>query len=409
MITIHGTGCSLMDYLYTDIDLSSPPLRRAMSKTPGDGGLSPGKLVFVEDLERFLNESFHDFLNEATGGKKPDKANVGGPSIVSLINAAQLLEGAQNGGFKVAFFGGHGHDETADELLEILAQTPLDVSEYREVEGVTPFTVVLSDPNADNGHGERTFINSMGAVLHYGPADLPDSFFDANIVAFGGTALVPDIHDHLASLTRRSREAGSIVVVNTVYDYRNQAKNATGRWPLGEDDTSYMATDLLITDKEEAFRLSGEISIPNALAYFASKGTEAAVVTDGSRDIYFYSKGNLFSKLEIQNLPVSESVRQDILNTQVPKGDTTGCGDNFVGGILASMAEQLEVGVPIGKLDLIEACSWAVASGGFSCFYVGGTYLERTPGEKRERIAHYYDLYEQQIGRNFRRNFGRNQ
>jgi len=61
MITIHGTGCSLMDYLYTNIDLSSPPLVRAMSKTPGDGGLAPGKLVFVEDLERFLNKPFTDF------------------------------------------------------------------------------------------------------------------------------------------------------------------------------------------------------------------------------------------------------------------------------------------------------------------------------------------------------------
>ena len=400
MITIHGTGCSLMDYLYTNIDLSSPPLVRAMSKTPGDGGLAPGKLVFAEDLERFLNKPFTDFLREVTGGRDPDKANVGGPSIVSLVNAAQLLEGAPNGGFRVAFFGGHGNDKTADELRDILAQTPLDVSAYRKVEGVTPFTVVLSDPNADNGHGERTFINNLGAVLHYGPSDLPDSFFDADIVAFGGTALVPGIHDNLASLTRRCKTAGSIVVVNTVYDYRSQAKDPTGRWPLGEDDTTYVATDLLITDKEEAFRLSGQTSIPNALAYFAGKGTKAAVVTDGSRDIYFYSKGTLFSKLEIQNLPVSESVRQDILNPRVPKGDTTGCGDNFVGGILASMAEQLDAGVPMGKLDLIEACSWAVASGGFSCFYIGGTYLERTPGEKRGKIARYYNLYTQQIGRN---------
>jgi len=389
-----------MDYLYTNIDLSSPTIMRAMSKRPGDGGLVPGKLVFVEDLERFLNQPFTDFLNEVTEGKEPDKANLGGPSIVSLINAAQILEGSYNGQFKVAFFGGHGNDETARQLLDILARTPVDISEYREVAGTTPFTVVLSDPKADNGHGERTFINNIGAVLHYGPAEIPATFFDADIVAFGGTALVPGIHDNLASLTTKSKKAGSIVVVNTVYDYRNQAKDPIGRWSLGEDDTTYLATDLLITDREEAFRLSGESSIPKALAYFENMGTDAAIVTDGSRDIHFYSKGNLFGKLDIRNLPVSESVKQDILDSRIPKGDTTGCGDNFVGGILASMAEQLDAGMPRGKLDLVEACSWAVASGGFSCFYVGGTFLEQTPGEKRKKISHYYELYKQQIGRN---------
>lgn len=77
-------------------------------------------------------------------------------------------------------------------------------------------------------------------------------------------------------------------------------------------------------------------------------------------------------------------------------GDTTGCGDNFVGGVLYSMAEQLKQGVHL--LDLPEAAAWGVVSGGFTCFYVGGTYHETAKGEKLSKIKHYYAQYKTQPG-----------
>jgi len=386
-----------MDYLYVDIDLASPAILRATSLKPGDGGLSPGKLVFLENLERFVGRPFDELLREVTGGRKPDKANLGGPSVVSLINAAQIL-GTER--YRVAFFGGHGDDATAGQLLAIVAKTPLDVAGYRTIEGTTPCTVVFSDPRYDGGHGERTFVNNIGAAWNYGPNDLPDSFFDADILAFGGTALVPKIHDSLTMLAKKGKRAGSAVIVNTVYDNRSQAKDPVGRWKLGEREEAYAAIDLLIADKEEALRLSGESDVEKALAYFKTKGTGAAIITDGSRDIRFYSDGSLFDRIEAGRLPVSEAVKADIANPEVRKGDTTGCGDNFAGGLIASVAEQMEAGAQKGKFDLVEACSWAVSSGGFTCFHIGGTYLESALGEKRTKIAHYYNLYRKQIGRN---------
>jgi len=80
------------------------------------------------------------------------------------------------------------------------------------------------------------------------------------------------------------------------------------------------------------------------------------------------------------------------------RGDTTGCGDNFAGGVLASLAMQLEAGGKKGGLDPVEACSWAVASGGFCCFYYGGTWHERVPGEKRALVEGYYNSYRKQTG-----------
>ena len=46
-IAIAGTGCSLMDYLFTGVDFSGPAFARYRSREPGDGGLVPGHLVFV--------------------------------------------------------------------------------------------------------------------------------------------------------------------------------------------------------------------------------------------------------------------------------------------------------------------------------------------------------------------------
>jgi D-lyxose ketol-isomerase len=38
-----------------------------------------------------------------------------------------------------------------------------------------------------------------------------------------------------------------------------------------------------------------------------------------------------------------------------------------------------------------------VVSGGFACFYLGGTYFEEKTGEKRSKMEPYYDAYRKQI------------
>ncbi len=428
MLTISGTGCALMDYLYADVRLDAEAFVRYRSRAGGDGGLEPGKLVFVEDLERFTGKPFAEILRELTGGARPDRANLGGPSIVSLIHAAQMLEGHD---VHVRFFGARGNDESADSIMNIVERMPLDASGYRVFEGHTPFTQVFSDPTYDHGHGERTFVNERGVADLFAAEHLPDSFFDADIVAFGGTALVPQIHDNLTSLCRRAQANGAVVVVNTVYDFQNEAKarqqkdgsmseagtleggrSNGGRWPLGESDETYRFIDVLVTDREEALRLSGTENSEAALAFFHAQGTGAAIITDGARDILFYSDGSLFSMPIVSGLhlrrlgvdgvaafsvPVSAEIRRVLASAERPTGDTTGCGDNFVGGLLASIALQLEAGTKRGRLDLVDACSMAIVSGGFSCFYIGGTYLETHPGEKRQSIEQYYKLYREQL------------
>ncbi|MCE5345188.1 MAG: carbohydrate kinase family protein [Bacteroidales bacterium] len=389
-IIVSGIGCCLVDLLYNDVDFGSDTVRPYLSSKRGDGGLTPGHLVFKEEFEKFSGCSFDIILNKITGGRKYDKINIGGPSIVSLINASQLTD---NDHCEVRFYGRGGDDEAGKYLISSLKKTPVTLKDYKLIKNQTPSTVVLSDPSYENGHGERVFINSIGAAWEYGPDDLDEDFFNSDIVVFGGTALVPQIHDNLTMLLKKAKSKGCITIVNTVFDFRNEKLNPSIKWPLGESDESYGYIDLLIADQEESHRLSGEQNTGTAINFFRSKNVSSLIITNGSKNISTYSDGRFFNSLALKDMPVSQKVIDERKNMK--GGDTTGCGDNFVGGVIASVVNQLKGGIKYP--DLQEACCRGIVSGGFACSYLGGTYFEETPGEKREKIEPYYDAYRKQI------------
>jgi sugar/nucleoside kinase (ribokinase family) len=309
---------------------------------------------------------------------------------VSLINVAQLID-KEN--CEVRFYGRGGKDEIGKYLISSLQKTPVVLKDYKLIDNQTPSTVVLSDPSYDNGLGERIFINSIAAAWDYRPDELDDDFFNSDIVVFGGTALVPQIHDHITTLLKKAKSKGCVSIVNTVFDFRNEKANPSKKWPLGESDESYKYIDLLITDQEEAFRLSGEHDPRAAIKFFREKKVSSLIITNGSKNISNYSDGRFFKASELNEMPVSRKVIDELKNAH--GGDTTGCGDNFVGGVIASVVTQLHNGNK--HPDIREACCWGVVSGGFACFYMGGTYFEEKPGEKRAKMEPYYDAYTKQI------------
>ena len=388
---VSGVGCCLVDRVYNDISFSSDGFEKYLSNKPGDGGLVPGNLVFREEFEGFSGLELNHFVRSICGDKEPDAINIGGPAIVALIHAAQLN---QKAGCSYHFYGVGGEDSDGDFLTELFEQIPVNTDAYNLKGSVTPSTIVLSDPKYDHGNGERIFINSIGAAWDYSPAYLDDAFFESDVIVFGATALVPPIHDKLETLLGKAKSNGSFTVVNTVYDFRNEKANPDQKWPLGESDQSYANIDLLVVDLEEALRLSGKDSLDDAMIFFKSKGTGAAIVTDGSRNIRFYTNNDLlYTKVLESELPVSSAVADELRSGR--KGDTTGCGDNFVGAVISSVVYQFSEGAE--QVDLEEACMWGVVSGGYACFYVGGTYLEKNPGEKRRMIVPYYEKYKTQL------------
>ena len=393
-LKVSVAGCSLADYLYTGIDFNSDSFKKYMSHKEGDGGLNPGHLVFVDALEKFSGKDFLDILNELTGAKDFDGFNLGGPAIVAAINAAQLLYGSN---VEFDFYGALGEDDTADRILDIISKTPVNTSNYIKCPGTSPYTRVLSDPDYHSGKGERTFMNNIGACANYTPDMLGNEFYEADVLFIGATALTPGLHDGLTSILKRGKENKCVNIVSTVFDFRNETKNPEVRWPMGESDESFKLMDLLIVDWEEALKISGKANFVEAAEFFIDMGVKSFFITHGAKDFFVWSNGEFFEEQALTAFPICEAVDIELDAHPEKRGDTTGCGDNFAGGVLTSIIKQLVDGKLAGKLEIADACGWACASGGFACFSLGGTYHEESPGEKLAKVKPFYLAYLEQI------------
>jgi sugar/nucleoside kinase (ribokinase family) len=152
-----------------------------------------------------------------------------------------------------------------------------------------------------------------------------------------------------------------------------------------------------MVDMEEALRLSGTTTIIAATDFFRKAGVGALIITHGSNPLHFFSNNSLFGKIASSTLPVSERVSSELKHNSGRNGDTTGCGDNLAGGVLASIAHQL-IKDPGKPINLHLALAMGIASGGYTCFYHGGTFYEEYPGQKQKIIESYYQKYINQAG-----------
>jgi hypothetical protein len=64
IVRINGTGWALADYLYTDINFKGPQFSKFLSIQNGDRGLCPRKLVFTEELEKYVHLPYAEILKE---------------------------------------------------------------------------------------------------------------------------------------------------------------------------------------------------------------------------------------------------------------------------------------------------------------------------------------------------------
>jgi len=390
-LTVSGVGCSLVDNLYNNISFSSDSFLPFLSKEKGDGGLTPGQLVLKRDFEKFSKIIKQSGLENIISNRSPDKISIGGPGIVSMIHAAQLSDNDKS---EFHFYGTRGNDENGDFINSLLEKTPLLVNNYKIINDETPSTIVLSDPEHNDGNGERIFVNTIGAAWKYSSDALDANFFSSDIVVFGGTALMPLIQDNLTESLEKAKINGCITIVNTVYDFISEKENPTKKWPLGKSDASYKYIDLLIMDHEEAIRLSGKSGINKAMQFFRTAGAGAVIITSGAENVKLFSNGTLFKAMNSKEMPISTAVSSSLKKGKLV-GDTTGCGDNFVGGVIASLVFQIQNNT--APYDLTEACIWGIVSGGTTCFYVGGMYEEKFHGEKIKMILPYYERYKKQI------------
>jgi len=390
---ITGAGCCLIDSIYKNSSYGDEAFTRVMSIAKGDGGLIEGGLVFSEDIEVFADRSYKEILGDLTKSRAPDVENLGGPAVVALVHASQIL---RSDNVEVCFYGAVGKDDQARQVHQAIAKTPLRGELKIVPDKRTATTDVFDDPTQRKGKGERSFINTVGAAGEYGPEDIPGDFYEADIVLLGGTALVPRLHDGLLSVLQKAKEKKCITVVGTVYDFRNEKKAPNEQWPLGGKD-SYTHIDVLVTDEEEALRLSGATETMDAARRLISYGVSSLIITRGALDILVYSKGTIINACELTSLPVSKYM--DDLMAQDPslRKDTTGCGDNFVGGVLVALAKHL-VKKEKSLVTMREICAYGASSGGLTCTYHGGTFYEKVPGEKAALLQPAVSAYLETVG-----------
>jgi sugar/nucleoside kinase (ribokinase family) len=391
-INISGTGCSLLDIIYANVDFTADRFTQFLCRKPGDGGINPGGLVFTEDLENFSNADIDSIVKTITGGTHRDAVNLGGPAIAALVNTSQLCFDQE---IDIMFYAQCGSDDIGHKILSLLEPIAISTEHYKKVPGQSPYTIVLSDPRYNKGFGERAFINQLGVAADFSDQNLVDSFFDADILFLGGTAVVPKIHANLDELLDKGKAAGCLTVVATVFDFINEKGNPGRPWLLCKEEKNLSKIDLLLMNRYEAQRISGEEKIEAALNYYISNGVKAVLITQGPEPVLIYSDGSLFTAEKPRYLPISDSVKKRLAESETSTVDTTGCGDNFAGGVIAALAIQLTT-KEVGELDLPNACAWGISSGGYACFYPGGVYHETTPGEKYHLIKPYVDQYLQQ-------------
>ncbi len=393
MIRVNATGCSLVDNLYGHVSFDTEVYKKSLSRTPGDGGLSTGGLVFSEAFSDYSGKPYKEALSELSGGKSPDNSNIGGPGIVPIIHAEQVKS---NPDIQYRFAGVVGKDENGRRFTELLKKAGFPDYDYTESDLPTPSTDVLSDPGFNGGRGERTFINTIGAAGAYGPESLPEDFFDANFLLFGATALVPPLHDALDDLCRRGRESGAFVMVCTVYDFRNEARLKGKSWPLVQD---YENIDLLVVDREEALKISGAPNPGEAVTWFLASGCRAIIITQGAGDVLLGTGSGPFEETEYDSMPTCRYADEVVAGLSTPR-DTTGCGDNFVGGLIDSIAHQMaeaEEREDFTSLSLEEAVISGVAAGSVALTCLGGVFYEEWPGEKFEAMQPYIEAYLQEL------------
>lgn len=384
---VSGVGCSVVDLLYELPLEAQERLSPYLSRSLGDGGLIRGGAALKSHVAALGGGSVERWVKEVVGEALPRRA-LGGVAVVSLIAAAQLLPGA-----KVRFRSNVSDDADGDWLLEQMARTPLCRDWIVRRPGRYPTTVILNEQLG--GHGERTFICGPGVSkeLAVRPEEVPSEFFSSEVVLFGAMWWEPHLHENLGALLERSRRSRAVTVVGTAFDpSRSQART---RWRLGDSDEVYRHIDILVMDHAELLLHSGEADPARGRDFFQRAGVGAFLVTDGPRPVYYWSGGGGACAPEEGRLEIPELLLRDCERGVLPQGDSVGCGDNFLGGVVASVAQQREEG---GGIALRKAAVLGCLCGSIASTHSGGVFFEKSPGEKRSLMERYRVPYQAQVG-----------
>ena len=290
-----------------------------------------------------------------------------GPGETVTGGPLQVLPGGKSGnqaaaaarlGADVRMLGAVGSDANADFLLGELDAAGVDVSHVRRVDGPSGTTVITVDDE-----GENTIVYSPGSNAQVSVEyveSAKDALASASVL---GLCLESPI-ETVTAAARLCHEAGVKVLLN---DSPFQPALPSG---LVE------AADVLLVNEHEMPQLLG-IDEPSdgdwngfdwkaALERMRAFGFEQAIVTLGGDGSMVFDA-------------TAETPVERILPVRVDAVDTTGCGDSFMGTVLAGLASGF---------TLVEAARLASYVSAYAATGYGAQASYGTAAQIRERFAH---------------------
>lgn len=288
-----------------------------------------------------VGEALVDFLPDTRARRVRDVAGwtrcPGGSPANVAIGLARL-------GARSAYVGVVGDDEFGHFLRDALASEGVDVSAMRLTrEARTGLVFITLD-----AHGERSFTDyrKPSAELLLAPADVRafevGAARAAHLVA--NSLLTPEAAQAGRELLRTARGAGCLTSCDPNLRCSFWDDPSRLRALLGE---LVPLLDVVKLADDEIEFVTGEVDPARAAAWLADRGVALPVVTSGARGARAQWKGR----------PI------EVAAPRVAAVDSTGAGDGFDAGLLASLCRHLAAGerfADLGETEIAEAV-------GFGC------------------------------------------
>lgn len=268
---------------------------------------------------------------------KPGQTVDGGPlHILPGGKSGNQAAAAARIGASVRMFGAVGDDANAGFLLGELASAGVDVTHVRHVDGASGTTVITVDAS-----GENTIVYSPGSNAQVSVDyvhDSRDALISANVL---GLCLESPI-ETVTAAAQICHEAGVTVLLN----------NSPFRASLPRELIA--ACDVLLVNEHEMANML-DIDEPDdddwngfdwthALERLSAFGFDRAIVTLGG-------DGSVVLDATARMVPGTDTTGHKVPSTQVTRiepvrvdaVDTTGCGDAFMGTVLAGLASGMRL------------------------------------------------------------------
>lgn len=301
-----------------------------------------------------------DYTVEAERIPLPGETVVGGPMrVLPGGKSANQAAAAARIGARVSMLGAVGDDSNGILLLDGLRDAGVDVSGVTHVPEPSGTTLITVDP-----HGENTIVYSSGAN---GEVDAP------YVRSVGGTLSSSAVAglcleapmEAVRAAAAMAHEAGALVVLN----------DSPFRSDLPDDLVA--ATDVLLVNEHEMALLLGvpepedgdwrRADWVHIASLMNDHGFARSIVTLGSEGACV---------LDSQSPEGLRSVWVDAVAVQAV--DTTGCGDAFMGAVIAGLASGME---------LVESAHIATYVAAYAALGRGAQSSYGTMGKVRERLA----------------------